>query len=67
MFARSAKDAAKMVEYQNIFFNPVGTEYTVGVPRTHQGQRRKSSAGVKVHAEAATDAQVGVLSKIGQH
>lgn len=29
MFARSAKDAAKTMEYQNVFFNPVGAEYMV--------------------------------------
>ena len=65
MFARTAKHVAKTVEYQNILFNPVGLEYMVEYLGTIKAREEKSSAGVKVHAEAATDAQVGVLSKLG--
>ena len=55
MFARSAKDAAKTMEYQNVFFNPVGAEYMVEYFGNIKAQEEGSSGGVKVDAQAATE------------
>ena len=55
MFARSSKDAAKTMEYQNVFFNPVGAEYMVEYFGNIKAKEEASSGGIKTDAQGATE------------
>ena len=54
MFARSAKDAAKTMEYQNVFFNPIGAEYMVEYFGNIKA-KEETNAGIRLDAQTVVE------------